>query len=263
VNTHEIKGLTKKAVRTALFFAPSLYRSLTSEYRYRTLYRLKRGHEPELRHVAPFLPEAPLVLDIGGNIGQSVLSVMACIPDARIVSFEPNPGPRAVLSRLAGRFPGQVEVRSCGLGDREATNLLYIPTYRGKEMPGLASFDRAEAHDWISDQTVFLFDESKLTIASLPVETMPLDDLDYEPDLIKIDVQGFEHEVVRGALATIDRSQPIIVAEAPAPELVELLAQHGYSVVEYNGMAIRPSNGTQANQIFLPARFSPSSSTGP
>ena len=259
MNLHDDQALPKKSIRTALFFAPSVYRSLTSEYRYRALYRLKRGHEPEFRLVAPFLPEAPLVLDVGGNIGQSVLSVMACIPDAWIVSFEPNPGPRAVLSRIADRFPGQVEVRSCGLGEKQATNDLHIPTYRGKEMPALASFDRSEAQDWINDQTVFFFDEAKLTMTSLPVETMRLDDLDFRPDLIKIDVQGFEYEVISGGLETIDRSQPIIVAEAPTPALVDLLAEHGYSVVEYNGVALRPSQGTMPNQVFLPARFSTSS----
>lgn len=256
MTTRGLKPLAKKSVRTALFFVPSFYRLVTSEWRYLALYRIGRVHEPEFRVIAPLLPESPLVLDVGGNIGQSLLSVLVSVPDAFVVSFEPNPGPAATLRKVAARFPGHAEVVPFGLGEVEATDVLHVPTYRGKEMPGLASFDEAEAHDWLNPRTVFFFDEDRLSVASFPVATKRLDDLGYRPHLIKIDVQGFEYEVIKGGLETIDRAQPIIMAEAPTPELVQLLEARGYSVVEYDGVSLRPTRGLQANQIFLPARLS-------
>jgi FkbM family methyltransferase len=256
VIAREVKASAKKGIRTALFFAPSLYRFVTSEWRYLGLYRLGRVHEPEFRLIAPLLPESPTVLDIGGNIGQSLLSVLVAVPDAHVVSFEPNPGPAATLRKVAARFPGQAEVEPFGLGEVATTNVLYVPTYRGKEMPGLASFDEAEAHDWINPKTVFLFDEDHLSVEAFPAETKCLDDLGYDPHFIKIDVQGFEYEVIKGGLETVERCQPIIMAEAPTPDLVELLTGRGYSVVEHNGVALRPTEGRRANQIFLPARLS-------
>ena len=40
----------------------------------------------------------PLLVDVGGNIGQSVLSLYTVFPAAIVVSFEPNPSYSASFS---------------------------------------------------------------------------------------------------------------------------------------------------------------------
>ena len=54
-------------------------------------------------------------VDVGGNQGQSIESIRLMVPDANIVTFEPNP---LLNRRLAKRYRGDphVEVRAIGLG---------------------------------------------------------------------------------------------------------------------------------------------------
>src|SRR5436190_643948 len=58
------------------------------------------------------------MLDIGSNIGASVLSFQNRFPKARIIGFEPHPDTFAILKQNVGDLPF-VSVFNCGLG---ATN---------------------------------------------------------------------------------------------------------------------------------------------
>lgn len=57
----------------------------------------------------------------------------------------------------------------------------------------------------------------------VPVRTLDSYDL-AEVDFVKIDVEGFEHPVVRGAIATIKRSRPLFIVEQK-PDNAE---RHGF-----------------------------------
>jgi FkbM family methyltransferase len=60
-----------------------------------------------------------------------------------------------------------------------------------------------------------------------------VDELNVEPDFIKIDVEGFESLVLKGAAIVLSRFRPRIVLEANKGDDVELATQillgHGYS----------------------------------
>ena len=247
----------RKAVRSLLFAYPPLYELLTSEKRYLLMYRLHLLHEPCFGSIPLLLDrEDPLILDVGGNIGQSVLSIKVAAPGARVMSFEPNPVPRRTLERLVDLFP-DLTVQPFGLGVEGDEKALYVPVYRGKVMSGLASFDLHEASSWISPRTVYGFDPARLRVESYPLEIRRLDDLGLEPDMMKLDVQGYEEPVVRGGLETIRRSRPVIMAETPSAGLRALLAEEGYRALEFEGRGRRgqliASTGRQVNQIFAPA----------
>jgi FkbM family methyltransferase len=83
-------------------------------------------------------------------------------------------------------------------------------------------------------------DESSLGTGSIPLKT--LDSFNFqEIDLIKIDVEGFEEEILAGAMTTIIRNKPIIVVEQQTHEYkdartdlpsVKILQSLGYKVVD-------------------------------
>lgn len=65
------------------------------------------------------------------------------------------------------------------------------------------------------------------------VPVMPLDAFNLpEVDLIQLDVEGFEMDVLLGALATIEKHRPLITIERTHERIAELLKQYGYEAVD-------------------------------
>ena len=130
-----------KSARSMLFYAPRAYRWVHSGARARLQYQLGIPHERDFRALKVLFPGGdPLVIDVGANIGQSVYSIKAMLPAARIVSFEPHPETARQLKSLEARF-SDVRVEAVGLGAEPGSRDIFTPVYRTKRMPALASFD--------------------------------------------------------------------------------------------------------------------------
>ena len=75
-----------------------------------------------------------------------------------------------------------------------------------------------------------------------------LDDFYDQPrlDLIKIDVEGMEADVLRGAAGLIRRHRPVIYTENDradkSPELVRLIRSHGYRLFWHRPPLYSPDN---------------------
>lgn len=157
------------------------------------------------------------VLDVGANRGQFALVARESWPRARIISFEP--GPRAATA-FANTFRSDslVELHSFALGAAEEQRLLTIPP----EDDGASFLVDLQGEDHL-------------------VGVKRLDDLELDLSgsvLLKMDVQGFEMEVLRGAKATLGAVDSIIaectfrpVAPIPsAAQLIEFLAEAGFTL---------------------------------
>jgi FkbM family methyltransferase len=159
--------------------------------------------------------QAGMALDIGANIGNH--SRVFAQRFAAVHAFEPNP-PTLELLRFNTRGAANVAVHGHGLGDRPGT------------------FDLVE-------------DPANMGGSSMAAQTVPggsvvrvrverLDDLDINTSrlcFIKIDVEGFEPAVLRGAERTLREAQPLIVLEQHTREFsngstpsIDLLLAHGY-----------------------------------
>jgi FkbM family methyltransferase len=144
-----------------------------------------------LLHAVP----ANTILDVGANRGDFALAAAAIKPNSKIISFEPNPNIVTILEEdIARNLISNVEVRPYGLSDRNDTLSLYVPY----DNSGAASFGGAENDAYVVDARVFVGDE---VLA------------DVSPELIKIDVEGFEGRVVKGLEKLIERAKPIIITE--------------------------------------------------
>jgi len=155
-------------------------------------------YEALLRSPAP--PRA--VLDVGANHGLHSLKFLA--HGARVVSVEPNPACHAYLREACALNGLACEIAPVALGEHPGTVELAIPdglTYLATTTPGVR--DR-----WASATEV----------ATLGVPQTTVDDLvaarGLVPDLLKIDTEGNELAVLRGARRTLASARPLVVFES-------------------------------------------------
>lgn len=191
-------------------------------------YALRRPDEPDLLGFAPRKDRSGLAVDIGANGGQSAIAFAFILPAHKIVSFEPNPALWPELDfvqRLLGR---RFSYQKLGLGDQSGSMTLHVPQVGDLPMTTRASLSRAEAEAHCA--TLERETGRKTIIAQRTVDIVPFDALGLIPDVVKIDVEGFELQVLHGMRATLASSRPMLMLEANAndPQCRAFLATFGY-----------------------------------
>lgn len=132
-----------------------------------------------------------IVYDIGGNIGYHA-TAFASMPHVQVHSFEPNPLNYAMLRENTNHLVN-VNIHRMAISDRTGQTLV-------------ESFDPAESSN---------FGEIHIEQPhGVPVPCSTLDDLVLpRPHAIKIDVEGFEWEVLAGASRILEH-RPFVYYEA-------------------------------------------------
>ena len=144
-----------------------------------------------LRDMASTLGRDDLVLDVGANIGNHSL-YLAAVAGCRVVAFEPN-------SHLVQAIRTSAEAN--GLGDRLTVVNSGVGAAAGR------------AH-FLSEITTNLGAQS-LVPGDGEIEVVALDDLAFGQDVtvIKVDVEGMELAVLKGAAALLARDTPSLYVE--------------------------------------------------
>jgi FkbM family methyltransferase len=164
-------------------------------------------HDRLFELLAPRHPRC--IVDIGANVGLFALGAHASFPEARLVAFEPHPMAFKALQENAGPF---ADLGNYALGAKAGT----MRFYPGGPMNAARSSGAhlMGAHHWQKDAGI------EVTVSTLDaeVERRNLDAV----DLVKIDVEGFEMDVLRGAQRTVERFAPIVFMEFNAWALMQL-----------------------------------------
>lgn len=188
----------------------------------------KKTHERDFYALKQFNPSSSQVLiDIGSNRGEAILSsILMSDLDIKIIGFEPNP---IIFKKLEKKFKNykNIHLYENGLANEENNYPLFIPFYKKWMFDGLASFKLEEARDWLKDR-LWLYDEKKQSIKEVICKIKRLDDFKLKPYFIKIDVQGFEQEVLEGGEETIKTYQPIILIESINKNNMAFLKKFNY-----------------------------------
>ena len=143
-----------------------------------------------------------VVVDIGANVGYfSLLSAALVGPAGQVHSFEPYPGyvERMKLSLTANNF-ANIRLNEFALGDRRQRHKLF---------KGLAS---ARMHRWKHENPVFNKVHDEVEVECIRFDDYAAQNLT-RVDLMKIDVDGYEISVLRGAAETIKKYRPVVVIE--------------------------------------------------
>ena len=134
------------------------------------------------------------VIDAGANKGQFAVYALFRWPRARVISFEPLPEPRAKLARVTG---GRAEIHDCALGAETGETCMHIAS-RADSSSLLALGKR--------QKTIFKMEEvARLTVSVRRLDGCVGSDLP-RPSLLRIDVQGYELEMLKAQADSCMRS---------------------------------------------------------
>jgi len=161
-------------------------------------------------------------VDAGAHVGlMSVIMALRAGREGRVESFEPHPAVYEVLRSNADRVNKALgnevmRTRKVALSDRARQAPLFLP------------------EDWAANTGVGRLDAPSGTSSiPTPVECLSLDDaVSGAPQLMKLDVEGHELAVLRGAARTLGKLRDIVFEDFgsyPTPAM-SLLEQNGFRI---------------------------------
>ncbi len=164
---------------------------------WRVIHKVWKYQEPELRRLADYLPTDRTAVDIGTWWGPWTAAFAAQCP--RVHSFEPQPQLAAKLRRWV---PNHVTVHEAAVSDEPGQAVLHRPD----ALPGTDGLATLRATTEGPSQDV---GDDTVEVETVTIDSCHLTDV----GLIKIDVEGFELQALRGAEQTIARDRPALMIE--------------------------------------------------
>lgn len=160
-------------------------------------------------------------IDVGCHLGSMLSTIVRLAPQGHHIAFEPTP---YKVRWLKQKFP-EVDVREVALGDTPGE----LKFYHNPSQSGYSGLRRPLTNE---------------TVVELTVKCERLDNIllpDHRIDFIKLDVEGGELAVLRGAVDTLRRHRPALLFECTrtglscfdftSTQIYEFLVlQHSYSV---------------------------------
>jgi FkbM family methyltransferase len=196
--------------------------------------------------------ECRTVVDIGANRGQFTLVARRCLPQARVISFEPLP---AAAAKFRAVFDGddRVTLREIAIGPTSGNATIHI-----------SRWDDSSSLLPITSTQVALFPGTE-EVATAVVRVAPLrefvsaEDIQ-SPALLKLDVQGFELEALRGCENLLDRFAyvyaecsfvELYAGQVLADEVIAWLRERGFRLRGVHNMDYdRGGRAIQADFLF-------------
>lgn len=148
-------------------------------------------------------PGSAQVLDIGGNVGHHALWFAA--HGCKVDTFEPNPALWPQIEKKAGvsGLTGSITLHRTAMGAADETRNFNLPSGTNQ---GTGSFEH-EPYNWEGEQAEVRISAASDLLAGLGIE---------DADLVKIDVEGFEIDVMNGLRPFLKKARPVLWIEISA-----------------------------------------------
>jgi FkbM family methyltransferase len=175
-----------------------------------------------------YLHPGAVFYDVGAHDGLFALSAKRKQPRIKVHAFEPQPD--ALLANLALNGLPDVAVHAVAVGDK----------------PGLVSMttDQRSSNHVTGD-------------GSIPM--IRLDDLDIEPPtIIKMDIEGFEPQALKGAERILSTSRPIVITEinhcllryhTDLRDMHDRMSRNGYTMNVLRSGAFAPTSAVALTEL--------------
>ncbi len=205
------------------------------------------------RAIRTRLSSGAFVLDLGANIGAHTLAMAGQVgPAGRVIAVEPTDWAFQKLTRNLSLNPGLAV---------SVVPLQVFLTDTLRESPGFLhsswNLDDSSGHPVHGGKLQGLKQARVMTVDEMMVEVGPP-----RLDLIKLDVDGFEARILRGASETMKRFRPPVILELTPyaleeqgdslEGLLELFSGLGYRLFSENGRKSLPMRAEQLRAILPP-----------
>ena len=201
-----------------------------------------------LAHLARLGFDPRVIVDIGAASGEWARLAAKVWPRSRIIGFEPNSRERAALERTKAELPA-FDYRLCFLGPTRGT-----VNYEDKGTQTSLYYE-AENRGGAQQSAMCVLDEL-IESGDVPM-----------PDLMKLDVQGYELEVLRGAERAMTGAQGILLEVSwcrftpglpLVADVVAFMSARGFVWYDVMGILRRPADDAlwQMDVLFLRAGHS-------
>ncbi|HEY1207223.1 MAG: FkbM family methyltransferase [Bryobacteraceae bacterium] len=178
------------------------------------------------------IPKGGVFVDLGAHVGYYSLKAAAMVgPSGRVLAVEPNPETlRKLRANIRESGAAQVVVEPVACSDSEGVVDFFASPRENTSASSMSKVNAAQGNS---------------VSATYRVRTRRLDDIVRESgvtrvDVIKIDVEGAELLVLKGAGETLDRYHPVVEVElideqlasmgASSAQVIAFLRSHGYAV---------------------------------
>ena len=170
-----------------------------------------------------------IIIDIGTNIGYVLLNFARIVGSSGLVfGFEPNPLTyNRCLENISLNDFSNIKVLNTALGDVSREGILIVPYNRNR---GEAYISSTKPPD------------HGIKVAITTLDRFVKENYITKIDLIKIDVEGYEFNVLNGAKETLKKYKPILFIEVDDEllqrqnifpnKLIEFISSFGYSIVK-------------------------------
>jgi FkbM family methyltransferase len=178
-----------------------------------------------LRLAQRLVKPGDIVWDIGANVGLFSFSAAAMSgPHGRVLSIEPDPWLASLLVRSEGQ----------GLEGHAPVTVLPVAVSSDLGLIDLHVSKRGRASNFVSGFGSTQAGGTRFTISVLSVSLDWISEKVPMPNVLKIDVEGMEHLVLRGARRVLER-RPIVICEVSAShsrEVKSCLSSFDYKILD-------------------------------
>jgi len=149
------------------------------------------------------------IYDVGANVGQFALAATTVWPGVPVFSFEPVPSAFEKLTKLSSKHASIRPIR-LALGRNPGTVEMNITNYTTSSSLLKLHQNHRNLYPHVAEDTTIQVDVSTVAAQLVHLPVRP-------PALLKLDVQGFESEVLHGAGGSINQFQWILLETSTSP----------------------------------------------
>ena len=149
------------------------------------------------------------VIDVGANVGQFAVASSKIFPESRVYSFEPNP-PCAVQLKKNVSTLGNVTVYELALGETKGEVEFHVNSHSHSSSILPLATSHLEAFPDARESSVIRVEVSTLDRVFETVELQ-------HPVLLKLDVQGYELQVLLGGRDVLTRVDYVLLEASFKP----------------------------------------------
>lgn len=194
-----------------------------------------------------FAPQT--IVDVGANVGDWSRMAYQVFPSAQFFMIDGNPDNEPSLRNSASEVGENSEHAMLLLGPEEKDSVTFYKLGTGSSvLPELIPFDRSQGSQ-----------------VMLPMRTLDgfMGSRQYHsPVLLKLDVQGFELQVLLGGTATLSHAEVVIMETSLLPyndnapifaEVIAFMAEREFFAFDFCGQARRQTDDTlfQTDVVFV------------